>query len=213
MDRDRALVEKEKADVIFFPDVKELYPGGFQTYVELDRLPKHLCGISRPIFFKGVATVVTKLFNIVKPHIAIFGEKDRQQLLVIRRMAEDLNMDVRIVGHPTVRESDGLAMSSRNSYLTPAQRPTALSLYKALSRADAHVRRGVKDAGKIIKEASELITSYPDATIDYISICDPETLEDVEILDRPALMALAVKIGKTRLIDNLILTPENEKGI
>ena len=206
-ERDLELIEKEKADVIFFPDTQELYPEGFQTYVELEKLPKHLCGISRPIFFTGVATVVTKLFNIVKPHFAVFGEKDYQQLTIVRRMVRDMNFDITIIGQPTVREPDGLAMSSRNAYLSPAQRPAALSLFNALNNADARVKGGINDAGKIIKEASDLINSYPDTTIDYISICDPETLDDVNTIETPVLMALAVKVGTTRLIDNMILKP------
>ena len=206
-ERDLALIEKEKADAIFFPDTQELYPEGFQTYVELEKLPKHLCGISRPIFFTGVATVVAKLFSIVKPHLAVFGEKDYQQLTIIRRMVQDLNFDITIIGQPTVREPDGLAMSSRNTYLSPAQRPAALSLFNALNNADARVKDGINDAEKIIKEASDLITSYPDTTIDYISICDPETLDDVNTIETPVLMALAVKVGTTRLIDNMILKP------
>ena len=206
-ERDLALIEKEKADAIFFPDTKELYPEGFQTYVEMEKLPKHLCGISRPIFFTGVATVVTKLFNIVKPHLAVFGEKDYQQLTIIRRMVQDLNFDITIIGQPTVREPDGLAMSSRNTYLSPSQRPAALSLFNALNNADARVKDGINEAEKIIKEASDLITSYPDTTIDYISICDPETLDDVNTIETSVLMALAVKVGTTRLIDNMILKP------
>jgi len=206
-ERDLALIEKEKADAIFFPDTQELYPEGFQTYVELEKLPKHLCGISRPIFFTGVATVVAKLFSIVKPHLAVFGEKDYQQLTIIRRMVQDLNFDITIIGQPTIREPDGLAMSSRNTYLSPAQRPAALSLFNALNNADARVKGGINDAEKIIKEAFDLITSYPDTTIDYISICDPETLDDVNTIETPVLMALAVKVGTTRLIDNMILKP------
>jgi len=206
-ERDLALIEKEKADAIFFPDTQELYPEGFQTYVELEKLPKHLCGISRPIFFTGVATVVAKLFSIVKPHLAVFGEKDYQQLTIIRRMVQDLNFDITIIGQPTIREPDGLAMSSRNTYLSPAQRPAALSLFNALNNADARVKDGINDAEKIIKEAFDLITSYPDTTIDYISICDPETLDDVNTIETPVLMALAVKVGTTRLIDNMILKP------
>ncbi|MDI6687512.1 MAG: pantoate--beta-alanine ligase, partial [Desulfobacterales bacterium] len=134
-DRDFELLRKESVDVIFYPGKNDLYQDGFQTYVELENLPKHLCGISRPTFFRGVATVVLKLFNIVRPHIAIFGSKDYQQLAVIRRMVKDLNFDIKIVGFPTVREPDGLAMSSRNTYLTPEQRINALSLYKSLKQS------------------------------------------------------------------------------
>ena len=207
-DNDLNLLQKEGVDVIFSPDKDELYQDGFQTYVELKNLPNHLCGISRPIFFRGVATVVTKLFNIVRPHIAIFGQKDYQQLAVIRRMVRDLNFDIKIVGFPTVREPDGLAMSSRNTYLTPEQRINALSLYKSLNQSKKLVESGIKDAKRIIDTADTLIKSHPETVIDYITICDPETLADIETIDRPALMALAVSIGKTRLIDNIMLNPE-----
>lgn len=207
LNRDLELAQREGADVIFAPDEIELYSDEFQTYVNLEKLPNHLCGISRPTFFRGVATVVTKLFNIVKPHIAIFGEKDYQQLVVIRRMVQDLNFDIEIVGSPTVREPDGLAMSSRNSYLAPEQRINALCLYKSLIKAKTLVENGITDATRIIAEASELIRSHPETKIDYITICDPETLNDMKTIDRPALMALAVFVGKTRLIDNILLNP------
>lgn len=204
--RDHDMTEKEGVDIIFAPEVSELYPAGFQTYVSLEKIPMHLCGISRPVFFRGVATVVTKLFNIVKPHTAVFGEKDYQQLLVIRRMVSDLHMDIDIVGGKTVREHDGLAMSSRNTYLTEFQRASAASLNMALKRAKNAVESGIIDASRIINEAGEFISSHPDTHIDYIAICDPETLEDIQVINRPVLMALAVKVGSTRLIDNMILT-------
>ena len=207
-DKDLKLLQKEGVDVIFSPDENELYQDDFQTYVDLKNLPNHLCGISRPIFFRGVATVVTKLFNIVRPHIAIFGQKDYQQLVVIRRMVRDLNFDIKIVGFPTVREPNGLAMSSRNTYLTPEQRINALSLYKSLNQSKKLVESGIKDAKRIIDTAYTLIKSHPETAIDYIAICDPETLADMETIDRPALMALAVNVGKTRLIDNMILNSE-----
>ena len=208
LDRDITLIRKEKADLIFFPNQKELYSTGFQTCVSQEKLPQHLCGLSRPTFFKGVTTIVVKLFNIVKPHIAIFGKKDYQQLVIIRRMVKDLNLDIKIIGGQTIREADGLAMSSRNSYLTPEQRPAALSLFNALNKAKALLADGINDAAKIIDASSELIESYGNTAIDYITICDPETLEDMKIIDRPALMALAVNVGKARLIDNMLLNPK-----
>ncbi len=208
LDRDIKLAQKEGADIIFTPDEKELYPQKFQTHVNLKKLTRYLCGISRPALFSGVATVVAKLFNIVKPHVAIFGKKDYQQLVIIRQMALDLNFDIEIVGVSTVREPDGLAMSSRNSYLTSEQRIYALCLYKSLKKARQLLESGIKDATRIIESASELIKSYPETAIDYIAICDPETLVDMKRIDRPALMALAVNVGKTRLIDNMILNPE-----
>jgi pantoate--beta-alanine ligase len=206
-ERDLELLKKEGVSIVFAPDADEIYGTNFQTYVELERLPKHLCGLSRPVFFKGVATVVTKLFNIVKPHVTIFGQKDYQQLTVIRQMTRDLNLDIKVVGAATVRESDGLAMSSRNTYLTPEQRISALSLNKSLKKAQTLVENGLQDASKIIETAERLIRSHPETEIDYITICDPETLDDMETINRPALMALAVKVGKARLIDNMILEP------
>jgi pantoate--beta-alanine ligase len=207
LERDLDLLQKEGVNAVFTPDADEIYGGKYQTYVELEKLPNHLCGLSRPVFFKGVATVVTKLFNIVKPHVTIFGQKDYQQLTVIRQMVRDLNLDIEVIGAPTVRESGGLAMSSRNTYLTPDQRISALSLNKSLQKAQTLVENGLKDADKIINTAAELIRSHPETEIDYITICDPETLDDMKTIDKPALMALAVKIGKARLIDNMILNP------
>jgi pantoate--beta-alanine ligase len=205
--RDLELLRKEGVNAVFAPDADKMYGENFQTLVELQKLPKHLCGLSRPLFFRGVATVVTKLFNIVKPHVAIFGEKDYQQLTVIRQMARDLNFDIKVVGARTVREADGLAMSSRNSYLSPQQRMSALSLNKSLRKAQELVENGLKDTAKIIEEAAKMIQSYPETEIDYIAIFDPETLDNMETIDRPARMALAVKVGKARLIDNMKLRP------
>ncbi|MCP4106931.1 MAG: pantoate--beta-alanine ligase [Desulfobacteraceae bacterium] len=207
-DRDRELIQETGADAIFAPDKDDVYAREFQTYVQLEKLPNHLCGISRPIHFRGVATVVTKLFNIVKPHFAIFGRKDCQQLLVIRQMVRDLNFDTEVIGAPIVRESDGLAMSSRNTYLTSEQRVSALSLNKSLKKARELVENGTTDSAEIIDAAKELITFHPDTVIDYISVCDPETLDEITTIDGPALMALAVRLGKTRLIDNTILGSE-----
>lgn len=207
LERDLDFARRENVDVVFTPDRKSLYGDEFQTYVNLEKLPNHLCGISRPIFFRGVATIVTKLFNIVKPNVAVFGMKDYQQLIVIKRMVRDLNFDIEIIGAPTVREHDGLAMSSRNNYLKPDERPAALSLFQSLKKSRELCREGVRDADRIIKTASELIIAHENTTIDYIAVCDLETLDDVQTIDRPVLMALAVKVGETRLIDNMILTP------
>ncbi len=203
--RDFDMVEKEGVDILFTPKPDDIYPEGYQTYVNLEKLPNHLCGISRPAFFRGVATVVTKLFNIVKPHTAVFGKKDYQQFLVIRRMVFDLNMDIDIVGGETIREPDGLAMSSRNAYLTASQRKSGLSLNQALLAAQKAVESGITDASQIIRETKDFIDSHPETQIDYVTICDPETLEEIHVINRPALMALAVKVGSTRLIDNMIL--------
>ncbi len=207
-DRDLDLLRKEGVTAVFSPDAQEMYGENFQTFVELEKLPKHLCGLSRPVFFRGVATVVTKLFNIVKPHVAIFGEKDYQQLTVIRQMVGDLNFDIKIVGTRTIRETDGLAMSSRNTYLSENQRISALTLSQSLKKAQELVENGVKDTAGIIDMATKMIRSHPETEIDYIAICDPETLDDMETIDRPARMALAVKVGKARLIDNILLKPK-----
>jgi pantoate--beta-alanine ligase len=164
------------------------------------------------VFFSGVATVVTKLFNIVMPHVAVFGEKDYQQLAVIRRMVQDLNMHVDIIGCPTVRETDGLAMSSRNAYLTAGNREAALSLYRSLTLAQGLVSKGVWESADIIKRASDLIGEYPENEIDYVAIVDAETLVDIPTVENPARMALAVKVSGTRLIDNMALNPPKASG-
>lgn len=204
-ERDLSLAEKEGVSVMFMPERNEIYSPEFQTYVNLEKLPNHLCGLSRPTFFRGVTTVVSKLFNIIKPHYAIFGQKDFQQLAIIRQMVKDLNFDIKIIGVPTFREPDGLAMSSRNKYLDSDQRETALCLFQSLEKAFALIQAGETNPGKIIEEATGLIESRAKTSIDYIKICDPVTLEDVVSIKGKALMALAVNVGKTRLIDNRIL--------
>ena len=212
LDKDLDLCRQEKVDVVFTPSRPEMYPENYQTSVQLDTLPNHLCGLSRPVFFTGVATVVAKLFNMVKPHIAVFGEKDYQQLLVIRRMVNDLNMDIEIIGGPLVREPDGLAMSSRNNYLTLQQRPAALSLYGALTKARHMIDSGIRESSPILSAAKNIIAAHAENEVDYISICDMHTLEGVETIDRPVLMALAVRVGGIRLIDNSILEPKQQAG-
>lgn len=203
--RDRVLLEQEGVDALFFPSVSEIYPAGFQTHVEVENVSSPLCGAVRPGHFRGVATVVTKLFNIVKPQVAIFGEKDYQQLQVIRRFVRDLDMDVEIVGHPIVREKDGLAMSSRNAYLNAEERQAALCLSRSLCRAERLVRRGEKSAQRLLDAVSFEIGREALAQIEYVKLCDADTLTDVEVVDDKALLALAVRIGKTRLIDNRLL--------
>jgi len=207
-ERDRRLAESVGVDLIFAPQNDKMYGEHFQTYVNLEHLPRHLCGLSRPNHFRGVATVVSKLFNIVKPHVSIFGEKDYQQLVIIRQMVRDLNFDIKIVGVPTVREPDGLAMSSRNNYLSPEERRSATVLYQSLKLAQKSLAEGERDVSKLIDMASAHIKSVPHTKIDYVEICDPQTLEDVDWIKGPVLMALAVKVGKTRLIDNIILRPK-----
>ena len=206
-ERDIERCRQAGVDAVFAPAPDELYGRNFQTYVALEKLPHHLCGRSRPVHFRGVATIVTKLFNIVKPHVAIFGQKDFQQLAVIRQMVRDMNFDIEIIGGPTVREADGLAMSSRNTYLSPAQRTSALCLHQSLQNAREMVRKGERDASKIIAASTALIESRPETQIDYVTICDPDTLEDVTTIENPVLMALAVKVGRPRLIDNMLLKP------
>lgn len=203
--RDLDLSAETGTDAAFVPAVEEMYPDAFQTYVEVTRVTQNLCGTSRPIFFRGVATVVSKLFHAVKPHVAVFGQKDFQQLVAVRRMVKDLNMDIEIVGHPIFREEDGLAMSSRNTYLKADERPVALRLSRSLQVARELVDSGETNAGAILKAVSDCLTAGGDATLDYAKLCNPDTIEDVEVVDGPALLALAVWVGKTRLIDNCIL--------
>ncbi len=207
LERDAALLEKEGVDVLFCPEAEEMYPPGFQTYVEVAELTKGLCGAYRPGHFKGVTTVVLKLFNIVKPHLAIFGEKDYQQLQVIKRMVKDLNLDVEIVGHPTVREKDGLAMSSRNTYLSEEERESALSLFKALNFAQNLVKEGERDVAVLKKKLKEFIESHPFTKVQYIEFVDPSELTPVEKVEKETLCALAVFVGKARLIDNMLIKP------
>lgn len=207
LERDFKLAEAEGVDLLFAPSAEEMYPVGYQTYVEVSDLSRPLCGASRPGHFRGVATVVLKLFNIVKPHLAVFGEKDYQQLQVIKRMVHDLNLEVEIVPHPIVREPDGLAMSSRNVYLSPEERKSALCLYQALELARRRVSEGQRDVPTLKAELEEFISSHPHTRIDYVEFRDPETLEEKGMVDGPTLLALAVFVGKARLIDNTILYP------
>ncbi len=204
IERDERLLKDEGVDVLFYPTVEDMYPDGFQTYVEVQNLTKVLEGKSRPTHFRGVTTVVLKLFNITKPHRAYFGKKDAQQLIVIRRMVHDLNLDVEIVGMPIVRESDGLAMSSRNKYLNKEEREQAVCLYRALERAEELIGSGVLDADRIKREMESVIKGYPLAEVDYISVNRISDLEELKTVEKGnTLVSLAVRIGKTRLIDNM----------
>jgi len=205
-DRDAALLEKERTDIIFYPDDGEMYKEGFTTYVEVRKLEDHLCGKTRAGHFTGVATVVAKLFNIVKPHYAVFGQKDYQQLMVIERMVRDLNMDVEIVPYPTVREPDGLAMSSRNTYLSDIERKKARLISASLRKADEMVRSGERNTNTIRKAVDDVLHQEDGIDIEYINICDTGTLDDVPVIAGRAVLAVACRIGKTRLIDNTILT-------
>ncbi len=205
MERDKRLLEKEGVHYLFFPSNEEMYPTGFKTFVEVAELGKKLCGKSRPGHFRGVTTVVLKLFNIVQPDRAYFGQKDAQQAIIIKKMVKDLNLDVDIVVMPIVREEDGLAMSSRNVYLNEEERKNATVLYKSLKEAEKMIKMGERDAEKIINRMREVIMSYPKALIDYIEIVDTEELNPVNPIKGKFLIALAVYIGKARLIDNMIL--------
>ena len=204
-ERDLSLLKQEKVDVVFMPDAEEIYPPQSSTWVEVGNVTERLEGAFRPGYFRGVATVVAKLFGIVEPTRAYFGQKDAQQLVVIRKMVDDLNMNIEVVAVPTVRELDGLAMSSRNVYLDPEERESAVVLYKALSRAQKLWGKGERSAELLRKEMTSLIESEPKATIDYVSIADPETLEELEHIEDQALVSMAVRIGKTRLIDSMTL--------
>lgn len=205
MDGDLRKARGVGVNIVFLPSVEEMYPDHFQTRVQVGNLPQHLCGLSRPGHFDGVATVVAKLFNITKPHLAVFGQKDYQQLAIISRVVMDLNMDTRILGVPTVRESDGLAMSSRNSYLSPEERRSALCLKKSIDLARDLFLSGENRAKAIADAVRSLILNHPFTDIDYVALCDPVTLDDLDVLTEETLLALAVRVGKTRLIDNCLL--------
>jgi pantoate--beta-alanine ligase len=203
--RDRRLLENEGVDILFHPSVEEMYPDGYQTYIKVEKLSGFLCETQRPGHFRGVATVVAKLFNIVGPDTAIFGQKDYQQLLIIRRLVRDLHFAVEIVGHPIVREPDGLAMSSRNAYLGVQEREAALCLPRALHQATCLAEQGIVDATAIVAAARFEIDREPLAALEYATLCHPVTLEELQRIDDAALLALAVRIGRARLIDNTML--------
>ena len=205
LDCDARLAEEVGVDLIFNPSVEEMYPEGYQTCVEVGKLSEGLCGASRPGHFRGVATVVLKLFNIVQPDRAYFGRKDYQQLKVIERMVRDLNLPVEIVGMPIVREPDGLAMSSRNAYLSPEEREAALALSKSLSYAQGLLGKGIVSGEELRRRVEEFIQRETLARIDYVAVVDPETLDRLAEVKDEAVLALAVRIGGTRLIDNALL--------
>ena len=205
-DRDCALLEEHGASLVFHPSVEEMYPEGAATFVEIQSdMPKALCGKTRPTHFKGVCTVVSKLFNIVTPDKAFFGQKDAQQLAILRRMVRDLSYGIEIVGCPIVREADGLAKSSRNTYLSPEERQAALCLSKAVFLGQDMAEKGERDADKIVSAMTETIQAEPLAKIDYVTAVDGVTMETIHRIEGPVLGAMAVYIGKTRLIDNFIV--------
>ncbi|HUV57106.1 MAG TPA: pantoate--beta-alanine ligase [Dehalococcoidales bacterium] len=203
--RDLALLDKEGTDIVFIPTADEMYPPRYNSWVEVTKVTERLEGASRPGHLKGVTTVCNKLFNITQPTRAYFGQKDAQQAIVIKKMTADLNMNLEIVTVPTVREPDGLAMSSRNTYLNPEQRRAATVLYQSLTLAQKLYASGERDAEKIRQEMRNLIQQQPLAQIDYVSIADNETLEELDTITPPALVSLAVRFGRARLLDNVVL--------
>ena len=203
-ERDLKLLEPY-TDIVFMPTVDDLYPAGYNSWVDVEGLTNKLEGASRPTHFRGVTTIVAKLFNIVRPTKSYFGQKDAQQLAVIKKMVKDLDMNLEVIACPTMREPDGLAMSSRNTYLKPDERKAATVLHQSLKLAEKLYARGERDAEKIRREMTTFIQQQPAANIDYVSIADNETLDEVDRITRPVLVSLAVKIGKPRLIDNLVL--------
>ncbi|MFQ3610177.1 MAG: pantoate--beta-alanine ligase [Fimbriimonadales bacterium] len=205
-ERDRQLAESVGVEALFFPEVSEMYPEGYQTVVRVPKLSAPLCGRSRPTHFDGVATVVMKLFHIVTPDRAYFGQKDYQQLRIIQQMVLDMNLPITIVPCPIVREPDGLAMSSRNVYLTDEERQRATILYQSLCWAEAQVRAGERDAHALREGVTQRIASEPLARIDYVEVVDAQTLEPVERIEKPTLIAVAVFFGKARLIDNMVVS-------
>lgn len=210
--RDVDLLSQEKVDVVFAPTSEEMYPPGYATYVQVEGLSERLCGASRPGHFRGVTTVVLNLFNIVKPTFAFFGQKDAQQFVIIKRMVKDLNLDIEVVICPTVRESDGLAVSSRNAYLTQEERKAATVLYRALREAWRMItEEGERRSRNLIETMTKIVHSEPLARIDYVSIVDTETLEPLKKIEKEALIAVAAYIGSTRLIDNVFINIADKK--
>lgn len=205
LERDIEICKEENVDLLFVPDVIEMYNNNFSTYINVENLSENLCGESRPGHFRGVCTVVNKLFNIVKPDKAYFGQKDAQQLIIIKKMVRDLNMDVDIISCPIIREEDGLAKSSRNKYLDTEERKAALILNSSLKKAFKEIQCGEKNPTVIINNIKASIKSEPLAKIDYVKIVDLDKITDISEIKKSALVAIAVKIGKTRLIDNFII--------
>jgi pantoate--beta-alanine ligase len=204
-ERDTSLLEKESIDILFAPTPEEMYPAGAITYVTVEGLSDKLCGRSRPGHFRGVTTVVAKLFNIVEPDLAFFGQKDAAQATIIRRMVRDLNLPVEIAVYPIVREPDGLAMSSRNAYLSPQERKSALILHRALSEVKSRFDQGERNAANLIKTGKQLIAQEPAVRLDYFEIVDPATLDPIGELTKSVLVAVAAFVRNTRLIDNILL--------
>jgi pantoate--beta-alanine ligase len=210
LDRDVGLLEEAGTDLVLAPPAEAVYPEDFDTWVTVERLTERLEGASRPTHFRGVATIVAKLFNLVRPERAYFGQKDAQQALVVRRLIRDLDFGIDLVVCPTVREPDGLAMSSRNAYLSPEEREAATALHRALQRAETLYANGERNAEALREAMTEILEGEPLARPAYVSVADAEDLTELETVDRKALVSLAVRIGKTRLIDNTVLPPGQE---
>jgi pantoate--beta-alanine ligase len=211
--RDQTLAREAGTDIIFAPDTREMYPTGFSTYVEVERVSKILEGKFRPAHFRGVTTVVTKLFHIVRPHVALFGQKDAQQAFIIQKMAKDLNIDTSIIVAPIVREPDGLALSSRNIYLSETERRNALVLFEALQYAAKRVRRGERECSKLRSEMEAIIRKGDPRRIDYIAFVRPATFEEIDNIEPPeVLITLAARFWSTRLIDNILIAVDEERG-
>ncbi len=203
---DRKKLGQAGVDILFVPSTAEMYPEGYQTFVDLTDVTRNFCGASRPGHFRGVATVVCKLFHIINPDVAFFGEKDYQQLVAIRRMVEDLNMEIEIRGLPTIREEDGLAMSSRNAYLSPTQRNQATAIFRGLRKAKKLLDEGERDAAELTAIVLDLLREERDLDIEYVAVCDPVKLERIPEVERDAVLLVGVRVGQTRLIDNMRLT-------
>jgi pantoate--beta-alanine ligase len=205
VEQDQRMLEEIGTDVLFYPTAPEMYPENFQTAVEVDKVSKPLCGAFRPGHFRGVTTVVAKLFNIVKPHFALFGEKDFQQCVVIQRMVKDLNFDVEIIPMPTIRETDGIAMSSRNARLNESERQTSLCISRALNSAQEMVTRGERNTEAVLQMVQDTLSKDGGVRLEYASLCHPETLEEASRVSGPTLLAIAVWVGDVRLIDNRVI--------
>jgi pantoate--beta-alanine ligase len=210
LQRDARMAENEKVDILFVPIHEEMYSSDFNTRVRVAGITDTLCGKQRPGHFEGVTTVVAKLFNIIKPNYAVFGRKDFQQLTVIRKMVKELNWDIEIVAHPIVREDDGLAMSSRNTYLSGEERGKALCLYNAIQHAKTRFAEGVRDAARLKSEIRDIISVNSGVSIDYVSVVDKDTLSDTKVIDSQSVLALAIRIGGTRLIDNCFIANDSD---
>jgi pantoate--beta-alanine ligase len=205
---DCKLLEREKVDILFAPSVDDMYPKNAVTYVTVEGMSEKLCGRSRPGHFRGVTTVVAKLFHIVEPELAFFGQKDAAQCAIIRRMVRDLNFPLEVIVCPIVREPDGLAMSSRNAYLSPQERKSARVLYRALTEVKTHFDQGQQNAAKLVEAGKQVLSQEPGARLDYLAIVDPDTLDPISEIRSETLVAVAAVVGGTRLIDNILLSPQ-----